>query len=167
MLHHVPHGDNLLTDQSDLAITGDRRQQADRCGKLEFQQRRRAIQFHSFDGRDAFEIAALRWVRSAEVSFGSTTVLPRPPRHLKVLVRLSQYYWHASERLEHWPLRCQLPTSHTYHTNQIENRMRDGPLKSKKDATSACVSLSGPRSPPCGLHQARYQASTIWERETP
>lgn len=22
--------------------------------------------------------------------------------HLKVLVRLSQYYWHASERLEHW-----------------------------------------------------------------
>src|SRR5262245_14659014 len=34
----------------------------------------------------------------------ATTVLLRPPRHLKVLVRLSQYYWHASERLGHWPL---------------------------------------------------------------
>jgi hypothetical protein len=90
MLHRVPHGDNLLTDQRDLAITGDRRQQtfrADRCGKLEFQQRRRAIQFHSFDACDAFEIAVLRWVRSAKVSFAlhcHKGSLPLPPVDLSI-----------------------------------------------------------------------------------
>jgi hypothetical protein len=31
--------------------------------------------FHSFDACDAFEIASLRWVRSAAVSFGSAADL--------------------------------------------------------------------------------------------